>query len=434
MRYMLQMVLVLCLSLAAVTIRAAPFDAEAWAAYESRDYDKACDLFLQLFRDRPQDERVNFGLGLSAMKAGKLSHARFAFERMLAMNADNQRARLELARTLAAMGLYDLSREEFEKVLLYNPPEKVRTNIEAFLQQIKRDSRSWTAGAQLSAGVFYDDNINIGPSESLIDTGVGRLEVNARSRPTSAWGGSAGVSAAGTYDLSWRHDWLLTAGLNANQTMVPESPDYELRYLRAQVGLRRPAPSTLFDLPVKVEDLNYGHESFVNIVGAEPMLLFAPTRDWHHITQAVLEYRNYDGGGNRDGMTYKLSQTVKRFFGPARHSLALSLGGFQENADLGGFANSGPELSVTGELKPLPMITLYGQAMYRQATYREILLADLQTESRKDHEYQVVAGVRQSFTAFWGADLSYRHIESQSNFGLYDYDRNMVNLSTFMSF
>lgn len=434
MRSMLQLVLVLCLSLAAITTRAVPADADAWAAYESGDYNKACDLFLQLFRDRPQDERVNFGLGLSAMKAGKLSHARFAFERLLVMNADNQRARVELARTLAAMELYDLSREEFEKVLLCNPPEKVRTNIEAFLHQIKRNSRSWTAGAQLSAGAFYDDNINIGPSESLIDTGVGRLEVNARSRPESAWGASAGASAAGTYDLSWRRDWLLTAGLNANQTLIPDSPDYEVRYLRAQGGLRRPAPSTLFDLPIKVEDLNYGHEPFVSIVGAEPMLLFAPSRDWHHITQAVLEYRNYAGGGDRDGMTYKLSQTVKRFFGPARHSLALSLGGFQENADLDGFANSGPECSVTGELRPLSMTTLYGLAMYRQATYREILMTGLQTEARKDHEYQVVAGIRQSFTAFWGVDLSWRHIENQSNFGLYDYDRNMVNLSTFMSF
>jgi hypothetical protein len=425
---------IVCLSLAAISSQGGAPDQEAWATYESGNYPEAYSRFFRLFREHPQDESINFGLGLAAMKAGKLSHAKFAFERVLAMTPNNQRARLELGRTLAAMGLNDLAREEFETVLHYAPPERVKTNIEEFLSQIKSRSRLWTAEAQIAIGGFYDDNINIGPTASLIDTGVGRLQVAPYSLPESAAGGSLGATAAGTYDIGMREGWLLTAGLNGNQTWLPESPDHELRYLHAQAGLRQATPRTLLDLPIKVENLNYGHDSFVSIVGTEPMLLFAASHDWHHITQAGMEYRDYQDGDFRDGMAFRLNQTLKRFFGAARHSLALTAGGFHEAAELGGFSNEGPEVSLTGELRPRATTTLYGMAAYRDIRYRDILLTDLQSDPRRDHEFQYVAGIRQLLTKNWGLDLNYRHVDNQSNFDLYDYDRNIVNLTTFLCF
>ncbi len=435
MIYILRIALILCFSLTAFSgLGAVAPDKAAWAAYESGNYLEAYQQFLRLFRDSPQDVQINFGLGLSAMKAGKLSHARIAFERVLAMTPDNQRARLELGRTLAAMGLNDLAREEFEKVLLYNPPEKVRTNIEDFLSQIKRNSRLWTAEAQISFGGLYDDNINIGPSQSLIDTGVGRLQVAPPSMPESAGGFSFGASASGTYDIGLREDWLLTGGLNGSQTWLPESPDHELRYLHGQAGIRHVNPNTILDLPVKIEDLNYGHDPFVSIVGTDPVFLYAPTPQWHHITQAGMEYRDYQDGDARDGMAFRLNQTVKRFFGPARHSLALTVGGFHEAAELGGFSNEGPEISLTGELRPCPATTVYGMTAYRGITYRDILLTDLQSDPRSDHELQFVAGLRQSLTKRWGVDLNYRYVTNHSNFDLYSYDRNIVNLTTFLCF
>lgn len=433
-RYLLRMTLMVCLSLTAVSSRGAAPDRDAWAAYESGNFTAAYQLFLQLFRDHPQDEHINFGLGLAAMKAGELSHSRFAFERVLSMTANNQRARLELGRTLAAMGLFDLAREEFEKVLLYNPPERVRTNIEEFLSQITRSSRSWTAEAQISAGGFYDDNINIGPSRSLIDTGVGRLEIDTLSLPESTGGFSIGATAAGTYDIGLREGWMLTGGLNGNQTWLPESPDHELRYLHAQAGLRHSGARTILDLPLKAETLNYGHDPFVSIVGAEPMLLFAATPNWHHITQAGFEYRDYEEGDARDGLTCRLSQTVKRFFGTARHSIALTAGGFREGAELDAYANEGPEASLTGELRPRSATTLYGLVAYRGATYRELLLPNLQSEPRSDHEFQFVAGVRQMLIKHWGVDLNYRHVNNHSNFDLYSYDRNIMSITTLLCF
>ena len=420
--------------LLSVPSHGANLESDAWAAYEAGHYATAYPLFLQLFRDHPQDEQINFALGIAALKTGELSHARFAFERVLAMRPDNQRARLELGRTLTAMGLFELAREEFEKVLLYRPPERVRTNIEDFLTLIKRNSRLWTAEARISLGGFYDDNINIGPSRSLVDTEAGRLEVDRLSRPQSAGGFLASGSAAGTYDLGDREDWLLTGGLEGSQTWLPESQDHELRYLNAQAGLRHAAPSTILDLPLKVSDLDYGHDRLVSLFGTDPMFLFAASREWHHITQAGMEYRDYHEGEARDGMTFRFSQTLKRYIGHARHSLALTLGGFHEAAELGGYANQGPEASLTGEFRPRSATTLYALASYRGATYRDKLLPGLQSEPRQDHELQYVVGLRQTLIKQWGLDLNCRHVDNRSNFDLYRYDRNIVSASTFLCF
>jgi hypothetical protein len=71
---------------------------------------------------------------------------------------------------------------------------------------------------------------------------------------------------------------------------------------------------------------------------------------------------------------------------------------------------------------------------YHNANYQDILLTDLQTEARSDHEVQYVTGLRQSLTKLWVVDLNYRHVDTHSNFDLYSYERNIVSLSTYLCF
>ncbi len=107
---------------------------------------------------------------MAALAVGKLSHAAFAFERVLQINPRNHRARLELARTYTAMERYTQAEQEFRYVLDAGPPERVQRNIETYLAWIHRRTRKWSGGGQLGLGVFYDDNVNFGPSSRLVDT------------------------------------------------------------------------------------------------------------------------------------------------------------------------------------------------------------------------------------------------------------------------
>jgi tetratricopeptide (TPR) repeat protein len=408
---------------------------EGWAAYEAGRYEDAYNAFSQLVREEPNSEDVNFGLGMAALQIGKLSHARFAFERVLAINPGNQRARLELARTCVAMGQYDTALSEFEHVLDFNPPERVRTNVERYMDQIRRLRRPWMLSGQLNLAVFHDDNINYGPSSRFIDTRIGELEVATNSQPQESWGVALGGAAGGTYDVGRKGDWMLAGGLAGYRNWLEsDAAAQEITYWRGQAGARMASQRVLADLPLKLEYLDLGSDPLVMIYGAEPSLILAPTMDWNYITQLAGEYREYRDQGDRSGPSWRANQSVRRFFGPHRHSATMNIGYFYEDADNDGYSNGGPLFTASGELNILPRAVLYALAEYRISDYREILLSDLQDEERHDEQFQVMAGLRYAISTKWGTDLNYRRVNNDSNFGLYEYTRNVFTLSTFVLF
>lgn len=407
---------------------------DGWSAYEAGDFNRAYRVFSDLFREAPDSEPVNFGLGLSALAAGKLSHALFAFERVLIMNPGNQRARLELARTYTAMEQYGLARQEFQRVLESAPPAPVQRNIERYLAYMDRAENQWSHSGQVGLSVFHDDNANFGPSSRFIETVIGVLQVSSNTEPKEAWGVSLGASGSVTYDAGSRGGWLVTGGATAYENWMEDATDQEIRYLRGEAGLRRVGRKTLLDLPAKVDHLEVGHDRFLLIAGVEPSLLFAPAPQWHHITKLVAEHREYREGDQRDGPYYRGEQTAKRFFGKARHNLALTAGGYYEDADVRAHRNYGADVMLSGELRVTEKTTLFAMGQYRVAEYRDVLLPDLQSDDRSDDQWQAMAGVMQSVSDRWGVSLSYRHINNSSNFGLYDYQRNVFSLSTYLLF
>ena len=434
-RRLLSAVIVLMISAVVTWAGESGTPSDGWAAYEAGRYSEAYDIFSRLVRKQPDSETVNFGLGMAALRDNKLSHARFAFERVLAINPDNQRARLELARTCAAMGQYDTALSEFERVLDFDPPERVSTNIERYMDEIRRLKRPWTLDGQLNLAAFHDDNVNFGPSSRLIDTQIGELEVATNSRPQQSWGFALGASGQGTYDIGRKGDWMMTGGLAGYRNWLESDvASQEITYLRGQAGARLARQQILADLPLKCEYLELGGDPLVFIYGTEPSFVFAPTADWNHITQLVGEYREYRDEGDRSGPSWRASQSARRFFGPDRHSVTMAFGCFYEDAREKGYGNYGTSFTLSGEANVLPRVTLYALADYRIADYRDILFSDLQDDERHDEQIQVVAGLRYAAGDKWGTDLNYRHVNNDSNFGLYKYDRNVFTLSTFLLF
>lgn len=408
---------------------------EGWAAYEAEHFEEAYNLFSQLVREHPDSEDINFGLGMSALQVGKLSHARFAFERVLAINPGNQRARLELARTCVAMGQYDTALSEFEHVLDFNPPERVRTNIERYMEHIRRLRRPWMLSGQLNLAVFHDDNVNYGPSSRFVDTRIGELEVATNSQPQESWGIALGGAAGGTYDVGSKGDWMLAGGIAGYRNWLEsDATAQEITYWRGQAGARMASQRLLADIPAKLEFLDLGSDPLVMIYGAEPSLTYAPTLDWNYITQLVGEYRDYRDEDDRSGPSWRANQSVRKYFGPHRHNATVNVGYFYEDADNAGFSNYGPLCNVAGEFNALPRAVLYALVEYRISDYREVLLADLQDEERHDEQLQFMAGLRYAISPRWGTDFNFRRVNNDSNFGLYEYERNIFTLSTFVMF
>ena len=92
-------------------------------------------------RDDAEDEKGAFALGMAHYTSGKYSEAQVEFERVLDINPENHRARLELARSLMRSRKYSAAKTEFEKVLATNPPATVRQNIERYVARIEREAK-----------------------------------------------------------------------------------------------------------------------------------------------------------------------------------------------------------------------------------------------------------------------------------------------------
>jgi hypothetical protein len=102
-----------------------------------------------------------------------------AFERVLMIRPDTPRARLELARCYYQLGAYDMAERFFREVLAEDPPEQVRENIEHHLRAITVSRREHFLQGIVSAGVDWDDNVNVAPASDVITiiTDLGDLPV-----------------------------------------------------------------------------------------------------------------------------------------------------------------------------------------------------------------------------------------------------------------
>jgi tetratricopeptide (TPR) repeat protein len=407
---------------------------DGWTAYEAGDFTRAYEVFSGLLRETPQSESVNFAYGMSALALDRLSHALFAFERVLMMNPDNHRARLELARTYTAMEQYGMARREFQRVMEAGPPEQVQRNIERYLAYMDRRTKRWSGGGQLGLSVFHDDNVNVGPSSRFIETVIGVLEVADGSQPKESWGASLGASASATYDAGARGGWLFTGGFTGYGNWLADASDQEIGYARVEAGFRHVSSRVLLDLPVKCDYLEVGHERYLLIGGFEPSLLFAASPEWHHITRLVLEQREYREGDSRDGPYYRAEQTLKRFFGQGARSLALTAGYYYEDAQVKAHEAHGFDVALGGEARIASRTTVYGFGQYKTMSYQDKLLPGIQDKDRSDNQWQAVVGIMQSLSDGWGVTLNYRRVNNNSNFGLYEYERNVFSLSTYLQF
>lgn len=432
-RFVLTLTAVLLIS-GACLAQAAPTPESGMKAYDAGDYDGAYDIFAALFRDDPRNIQVNYGLGLAAVAKGKLSHALFAFERVLEVEPDNMRARLETARIYFTLKQYELARSEFERVSAGNPPANVQENIRLFLEAMDKAEKKGSFSIRLDLRAVYDDNLNFGPSSATVDTLLGELTVVGDSRPLDAWGLNTGIDGGGIYDFGQRGGWMGTAEGGASQDFYDGAPAQEITTMQVGAGLRRLGQMTLMDLPVRFMTLDYGHDDLVDIVGLYPAAVVFATSQFHVIGRLNLEDRNYQDSDLRDSEYVQLAGTLRRLVSNGRLTISVNGALFDENSDGDAFQNDGWSTGVSADLKVTDTFMAYAAAQYRRSEYGAVLYPDLQDRPREDDQWQFIAGLRKDITKIWSVDLNHRHIDNSSAFDLYDYEKNVTTLTTSLTF
>ncbi len=120
-------------------------------------------------RDRHEgDPAFDYLYGIAAIDSGHYGEGIFALERVLIVQPGNNAARLELARGYFMVGDDLRAKTLFKQVSRLNPPSRVQSNIQRYLDAISaREGRyTTTTSAYAGFGFGYDTNVNGSPGDA----------------------------------------------------------------------------------------------------------------------------------------------------------------------------------------------------------------------------------------------------------------------------
>jgi tetratricopeptide (TPR) repeat protein len=164
--------------------------------------EKEYDAVFQEMMQKPGDLDVLFRFATLASQIGDIEGAISALERMLLINADLPRVRLELGVLYFRLGSYEVARTYLQSVLkTQGIPPDVRAKTEQFLAEVEsRQSPSRLVG-EVFMGWRFQSNANLGPSTSSVRLFGQTANLNQNAVGAPDWGIVNSLSLRHTYDF-----------------------------------------------------------------------------------------------------------------------------------------------------------------------------------------------------------------------------------------
>lgn len=180
---------------------------------------------------QPDNLDVLFRFASLASQRGDLEGAISALERMLLINPNLPRVRLELGVLYFRLGSYEVARTYLSAVLSSpSLPPEVRNRAEEYIAEIaKRQSPSRFAG-EVFAGVRYQSNANLGPPNSTVRLFGQSANLNQSALGKADWGIVGSTQLRHFYDLG-------TQDKAAIETQVTAYANRQFQFSAANVAL-----------------------------------------------------------------------------------------------------------------------------------------------------------------------------------------------------
>jgi hypothetical protein len=163
-----------------------------------REYDAAFQEMLA----KPADLDVLFKFATVAAQTGDLEGAISALERMLIINADLPRVRLELGVLYYRLGSYEIARTYLEGALKSpSVPPDVRGRAEQFLAEVDKQRSPSRFYGEFFIGLRHQSNANLGPGTSAVRLFGAAANLNQSSLGRPDWSGVGSAQIRHVYDL-----------------------------------------------------------------------------------------------------------------------------------------------------------------------------------------------------------------------------------------
>jgi hypothetical protein len=396
------------------------------ASLEAGRYEEAMLHLQTAFLDDPANVDVSFFLGQAAFGAGNYEAASAAFDRVLVIRPDLDRARLELARTYCKLQLFTVAEELFREVAARpETPENVRRNIDEYLSQIRSARSPHRFSGALTLTLARDDNARVSPQDTITLPDLPPLSVPIE----RDWFSSQ--------SLILEHRWTpRSAGLSwvsellGYDALYLDQGDLDVQYLRLDTGPRWKLGRTLIGLGLNGAYMDKDYSRYLGTWGARAFATVAAARNLSLRLELGGEDRTYWRDPDASGVSGMVSLRPTWTLG--RHALSAETGAEFHDADKGtqaydrAFVGLGYQLSLPWRLSLL--------ASYRYDNWLFDEPEFLAGSRRRDNIHGFGLGLRRLLGAHAAVELRHKLETSHSSSALYTYDRNVTSLSVIYAF
>lgn len=405
---------------------------EAKKSFEAKEFEKAYSFFEALSSEMATSAEVQFYLGLTAMELQKYDEALAAFDRVLMLDPNHMRTKLEIARVYYISGQYEQASVEVKSILNENLPFDVKKNVETFKTVLEEKLKKEAWLATVSIGMMYDSNSN----------NTGTSQFNYLTLPIS--GGQAKsdtyiYTTAGLthiYDIGERGDWFLESNGLFYLKMNRHITDNNLALFSLNTKPYWSEGAYRIGFPISFDRVYLAGEGYGKILqgGIEGSYLI----DEKSVLLAALTLKRnyYSNDDTQDATANVWSLTYKRSFG--NDPILVSIGTSYENSD----KVRGSGLNVTAdtwthkiEASKELMAGVLGSLGYSYE-HKDYAIEDagFANPHRKDKESTYSAGLSYMInkTSSVNAMLSYAKQDSTQE--PYDYNKKTIGINYLKSF
>lgn len=411
---------------------------DAQARLNRRDAAGAYALLADAETQRAGDARFDYLLGVAALDAGHVTRAIFALERVVQRHPENTLARAELGRAYLAAGDADAAREQLRLARSGDLPQDASAAINrviGVLDQVAPAARMQVSG-YVEGGLAYDSNVNSATQqgEFAIPAFGGILFQTApenRQRHDLVWSAAGGVNAEKLLSSSWK----LVGATNLRTSVDQVVHDMNTVFFDATAGLRHTAGTQSGLIALQNNTAWVGGSPYRTANGM--------TAQWQAqlgaASQASLfaqwSRQAYKGQAERDTDRLLLGLGGARqsgAAGPLSYASAYAVQERARNTEFANFGHHGAGLRLGMEQRMGAAVTAFAEWQYEQRRYGGI--EPFFDVARRDHQNDFSAGLRWSADPRWQLIAQARRARAGSNVVLYDYSRNVFQITAHRSF
>ena len=410
---------------------------QAMALYYDQSYRLALPLFQEIAQQAGTID-IFYWLARTAVKVGQPDLAIEKFRAILERDPARTSVRLELALAYLQKGDRAAAEAELGKALEAEPPADLRRQIERVVQHIERADKRVAVALRASIGPQFDDNINVAPTDSIINRDDGRvLRTGER---LDGWFIDFDAFADLFYDFGKKDAFAWRGDLFFLHHEYPGSANSEFNYTQidARSALEYGRSEFRVRLPAGFIDRRFSNEDLSHAFYLAPSADYYLRRDLHF----TVSYRYEDEEFVDDADDEQSNATHIGSFGPnyrftavgAAHFISL-IGAYASrdaNAERFSYSDWSIGPSYAARWKSGTQANVY--LRYLDRDYDAPASGFESLGDREEHRYTAVLSLSQTFYRNYFVSASFSYIRNDSNVSLYDYDKLLAGINFGVNF